>query len=174
MEIRRFIEGEETSLFRVFFSAVHQVASRDYTPEQVAAWAPEDSDMSAWAERMRTIRPFVVTIDDVAVGYADVQPNGYITHFFVSGEHPRKGVGTLLMDRIHEEAGHLRLERLSADVSQTAEPFFTSYGFHVVERRHPVRRGVTLHNALMRKSLQPSAVSSNIITTNPSISPPVA
>lgn len=90
MEIRRFIEGEETLLFRVFFSAIHQVASRDYTPEQVAAWAPEDSDMSAWAERMRTIRPFVVTIDDVPVGYADVQSNGYITHFFVSGEHPER------------------------------------------------------------------------------------
>ncbi|MGJ7579232.1 hypothetical protein ACSFA3_03520 [Variovorax sp. RHLX14] len=56
MEIRRFVEGEEASLFRVFFSAVHRVASRDYTQEQVAAWAPEDMDMSAWAERMRTIR----------------------------------------------------------------------------------------------------------------------
>ena len=174
MEIRRFIEGEEASLFRVFFSAIHQVASRDYTPEQVAAWATEDSDMSAWAERMRTIRPFVVTVAGVPAGYADVQPSGYITHFFVSGAHPRKGIGALLMDRIHDEAGRLSIETLSADVSRTAEPFFAHYGFGIVERRTPVRRGVTLHNALMRKSLQASAVSSSIITTNPSIRPPVA
>lgn len=78
------------------------------------------------------------------------------------------------MDRIHEEAGRLSIQTLSADVSQTAEPFFAHYGFQIVERRKPVRRGVTLHNALMRKSLQPSAVSSSIITTNPSIKPPVA
>ncbi|MDN0122024.1 GNAT family N-acetyltransferase [Yersinia aleksiciae] len=30
---------------------------------------------------------------------------GYIDHFFVSKAYARQGVGTLLMNRIHEEAG---------------------------------------------------------------------
>ena len=174
MEVRKFEEGDAPQLFDVFFSAVHLVASRDYTAEQVAAWAPVDSDMAAWADRMRTIRPFVVSVDGEIGGYADVQPNGYITHFFVSGHHPRRGIGALLMRRLHEEAESLGLDRLSADVSLTAEPFFRHFGFEVVERRLPVRRGVTLDNALMRKPLQANAVSSSIITTKPSIKPPVA
>ena len=48
MNIRRFINGDETALFRVFFSAVHDTASRDYTPEQVDAWAPADIDPDLW------------------------------------------------------------------------------------------------------------------------------
>ena len=55
------------------------------------------------------------------------------------------------MERIHEEAKLLGLTELTSDVSKTTEPFFAIHGFHVVERRYPIRRGVTLQNALMRK-----------------------
>jgi len=45
------------------------------------------------------------------------------------------------------------LVALTSNVSKTAEPFFALHGFHVVERRFPVRRGMMLENALMRKAL---------------------
>lgn len=120
--IRQFFKGDEIALFRVFFSAVHEVASRDYTTEQVNAWAPADTDPQLWAARMRDLHPFVVEIDKQIVGYADLQPDGYIDHFYVSGACPRQGIGTLLMNRIHEEARLLGLKELTSDVSKTAEP----------------------------------------------------
>jgi len=153
MKIRRFRLGDEAALFRVYFTAIHEVASRDYSPEQIEAWAPADLDPDLWTNRVRGIRPFVVELDGEIVGYADVQPNGYVDQFFVSGAHPRQGIGTMLMLRIHQEAKSLGLTELTSDVSKTAEPFFAHHGFRVVERRFPVRRGVTLENALMRKEL---------------------
>lgn len=153
MEIRRFRLGDEAALFRVYFTAIHEIASSDYSPEQLDAWAPSDLDTALWASRVQGIRPFVAWLGDEIVGYADVQLNGYIDHFFVSGAHPRQGIGTRLMARIHEEAELLGLTELTSDVSMTAEPFFALHGFKVVERRFPVRRGVTLQNALMRKAL---------------------
>jgi len=154
MEIRRFKLGDETALFRVYFTAIHKVASRDYSREQVAAWAPADFDMDLWANLVQKICPFVIELDNEIVGYADIQPDGYIDHFFVSGSHPRQGIGTQLMTRIHEEAISLGLTELTSNVSKTAEPFFALHGFHVVERYFPVRRGVTLQNALMRKEFR--------------------
>lgn len=151
MEIRRFRLGDETALLRVHISAIHILSSQDYTPEQIEAWAPADLDLDLWANRVRDIRPFVVEIGNEIVGYADVQPDGYIDQFFVSGTRARQGIGTRLMARIHEEAMSLGLTELTSDVSKTAEPFFTLHGFYVVERRFPIRRGVTLQNAFMRK-----------------------
>ncbi|MDM0046727.1 GNAT family N-acetyltransferase [Variovorax dokdonensis] len=153
MEIRRFRLGDEAALFHVYFTAIHEIASLNYSAEQVEAWAPADLDMNLWAQRVQRIRPFVAVLAGEIVGYADVQLDGYIDHFFVSGAHPRRGIGTRLMARIHEEAAALGLTELTSDVSITAEPFFALHGFQVVERRQPVRRGVTLHNALMRKAL---------------------
>lgn len=129
------------------------VASAHYSREQILAWAPDDLDAELWRNHMRRIDPFVVEARGELVGYADVQPSGYIDHFFVSGRHQRLGIGEMLMHRIHEEATALGLCELTSDVSRTAEPFFARYGFTVVERRAPERRGVIIPNAFMRKVL---------------------
>ncbi|MFG1172551.1 GNAT family N-acetyltransferase [Erwiniaceae bacterium CAU 1747] len=153
MKIRRFREGDEIPLLHVFFSSVHGIASRDYTPEQIAAWAPDDMDKQKWTRQIGQLQPFVVEIEGKIAGYADVQSDGYIDHFYVSGNFPRQGVGTLLMEGIHQEARRLGLSELTSNVSRTAEPFFLRHGFHIVRQGFPVCRGVTLQNALMRKAL---------------------
>ena len=48
VQIRRYKHGEEQALFAVYYSAIHLTASRDYTPEQVQAWAPRDLDAALW------------------------------------------------------------------------------------------------------------------------------
>ncbi len=153
MFIREFRFGDESALHTVYYSAIHQIASGDYTAEQVNAWAPDTLDQEVWVQRMRGIKPFVAVSDGEIVGYGDVQTNGYIDHFFVSGICPRQGVGRLLMEQIHETAMQLGLTELTSDVSRTAQSFFEHFGFLVVAQRSPVIRGVIVPNASMRKDL---------------------
>ena len=104
---------------------------------------------------MREIRPFVAEDGrGRIVAYADVQSNGYIDHFFVSGAHARQGIGTLLMNRIHDMAHEQDIFVLTSHVSRTAQPFFRKFGFSVIEKRAPLVRGVVVPNALMRKELR--------------------
>lgn len=154
MLVRRFCAGDEDDLWHVYHSAIHLIAARDYSREQVDAWAPESVDRDLWRRRMEGINPFVVESDQVIVGYADVQATGYIDHFFVSGHFPRRGVGALLMRTLHEEAHRSGLVELTSDVSRTAQAFFARFGFTVVEQRSPVLRGVVVPNAFMRKVLE--------------------
>jgi putative acetyltransferase len=151
VQIRRYKPGEERALFEVYYSAIHLVASHDYTPEQIKAWAPEDLDMSLWEVRIRDINPFVAELGGEVVGYADLQPNGYIDHFFVSGTYHRNGIGSLLMEHLLAEAKSLGLYELASDVSRSAQPFYEKFGFVVVEQRCIERRGVIIPNALMRR-----------------------
>jgi len=153
MYVRDFMLGDEPALHAVFYSAVHAIAGSDYTAAQLNAWAPDHPDMERWTARIRAIRPFVVEEDGRIVGYADLQANGYIDHFYVSGAHTRRGVGRSLMARIHARAHELELTRLFSDVSRTAEPFFERFGFLVLERRTVVVGGVSLPNARMTKDL---------------------
>jgi putative acetyltransferase len=147
--IRRYAAGEEPALFDVYFTAIHLVASHDYTPEQIQAWAPRDLDVDLWKRKMREINPFVADLNGELVGYADVQPNGYIDHFFVSGKHPRRGIGSLLMKRILAEAASLSIPLLTSHVSRTAQPFFQTFEFVITVQRYPEVRGVIVPNALM-------------------------
>lgn len=153
MLIRAFRVGDEPDLHQVFLSAIHGIATRDYTPEQVNAWAPKFVDPALWADRMRGIAPFVVEHDGKPVAYADLQPSGYIDHFFVSALFARQGVGSKLMGRILDAAALQGIRVLTSHVSLTAQPFFKCWGFWIVEERQPVVRGVVLPNALMKKEL---------------------
>jgi putative acetyltransferase len=153
MLIRRFRAGDEPNLFGVFFSAVHDVASRDYSPEQLDAWAPRSIPPTEWADKMREIVPFVMEHMGRPIAYADLQPSGYIDHFFVSSRFVRQGVGSMLMRRIHDSAIAARLPALTSDVSRSAQPFFKRFGFVIVEEREPVMEGIVVPNAFMKKDL---------------------
>lgn len=153
MHVRKFRVGDEAALFRVYYSAIHQIASRDYSPLQIEAWAPADLDRGIWETRIRGIKPFVIEAHGLLIAYADLQENGYIDHFFVSGAHPRQGAGRLLMETIHEQAKRQSMEMLTSDVSRTAQPFFEHFGFEVLAQRSPTIRGVVVPNASMRKTL---------------------
>lgn len=155
MLVRAFRIGDEPALQAVFYSAVHAVAAKDYTLEQVDAWAPHRPDWESWTERMQRLRPFVVEADGRVVGYADLQASGYIDHFYVSGTYGRRGVGRLLMDTLHARAAELQLGRLFAEVSRTAQPFFQRFGFRVVEQKIVVIGDISLPNARMEKDLPP-------------------
>ncbi|ANJ75551.1 GNAT family N-acetyltransferase [Ralstonia insidiosa] len=147
--IRPFRSGDEPALHAVFHSAVHGIAAARYRPEQLEAWAPTDYDTEQWAERIRRNQPFVAEIDGQPAGYADLQADGHIDHFFVSAAHARRGVGQHLMNHILGLATQRGLSRTQAHVSLSAEPFFARNGFAVMERQTVMVRGVPLDNALM-------------------------
>lgn len=154
VKLRDFRIGDEPALYAVFYSAVHEIACQHYAPDQIAAWAPESPDMAIWTKRMQGIRPFVVESDGQIVAYADIQVSGYIDHFFVSGPYSRRGVGTVLMNRIHDAAEAQKIDRLTSDVSRTAQPFFRKFGFRTIEDREPVIRGIMVPNVRMEKQLR--------------------
>ena len=153
--LREFRLGDEPALRVVFESAIHEVARRDYSQLQVDTWAPREYDADAWAHRMRGSAPFVASLDGRISGYADVQANGYIDHFYVAAWAGGQGVGGRLMQRILARAHELALAELTSRVSLTAQPFFAHFGFTVVEHRVFLVRGVEMRNASMRLTLRP-------------------
>ena len=48
MILRSYQKGDCPALVRLFQQTVHRVNAADYSPEQLAAWAPEDVDLAAW------------------------------------------------------------------------------------------------------------------------------
>lgn len=156
MHIRPYAAGEEAALRAIFRSSVHGLASRHYTPVQIEAWSPvvESAELRGqWAHRIASNQPWVVEVNGQLAAFADVQPSGYIDHFFVAAEFAGQGIGKALMMHLHEVARSFGAVTLSAHVSLTAQPFFRRFGFEVEKEQRPLIRGVELDNAVMRKAL---------------------
>lgn len=153
MDVRNAIPEEYPVLWQLFYDTVHQVNQRDYSPQQLAAWAPSEVDLSRWASRMEGIDPFVATVEDQIVGFSDVQSTGLVDMFYVHYTWQRKGVGSRLFAEIHSKAEKMNLRELHSHVSITACPFFKAHGFHVVTPQQVTINGVTLTNFAMKKTI---------------------
>ena len=151
--IRDFQEEDAPTLWALFFNTVRNVNRRDYTEQQVKAWAQEGFDSQLWLKKMISIQPFVAELDGVIVGYSDVQPSGLVDHFFCHHEYQGQGVGRALMTHVIRQAEAKGRDRIYSEVSITARPFYEHMGFTVVNEQQIEVRGATLTNYVMEKNL---------------------
>ena len=149
--IRDYVEGDARSLWELFYNTIRNVNIRDYSQVEVEAWASASQDPKLWEKRMKDICPFVAEIDEVAVGYADLQPGGLIDHFFCHYEYQRQGVGRALMEHIFTVGEARGIARYYSEVSKTAKPFYERFGFSVVSEQTLDTGGQKLKNFLMEK-----------------------
>lgn len=151
--IRPFRPDDAPALLELFRETVRRVNVRDYTPEQVRAWAPDEIDGDAWAARFEGRYVAVVELDGRIAGFADLEPDGHLDRLFVSADFQRRSVGRTLLEAVQAEARRLGLERVFAEVSITARPLFESQGFVVLEPQTVVARGVEFRNYRMERRL---------------------
>lgn len=137
---------EAAVLKQLFFNTIRAINSRDYSAEQVAAWAPDDVCDQRWMDKIASIKPVVAVIGETIVGYTDLQPDGYIDHFYTHHAWQGHGVGTCMLNYLKNLATQLGINRLYSHVSITARPFFEKHGFELVRQRRLETRGQSLIN----------------------------
>ncbi len=155
--IRRYTPSDLQELAAVFYDSVRKLGRRDYTLEQVIAWAPDDIDWEARARRHGSRPTWVAQSAGQVVGFADLEASGHIDLIFVRADWQGRGVASALLLEIERAAGGLGIERLFAEVSLTARPFFERRGFRVIARQSVAIRGQELANFRMEKSLKTTA-----------------
>jgi putative acetyltransferase len=151
--IRRYNPRDAPALLDLFRDTVRRVNSRDYSPEQVRAWAPDDIDPDRWAGRFGG--RFVVVAEEAGrpVGFAELGADGHIDRVYVSADHQRRGVGQALLEAVVSEARRLGLSRLFVEASITARPFFEAQEFAVLASQVVSCRGAELVNHRMERVL---------------------
>lgn len=151
LHLRPYTATDAQSCWRLFLDTVRRINSRDYTPEQIAAWAKADIDPEPWFRRFDGKIAYVVEGDEDAkiLGFADLTCDGYLDRLFVSADHQRQGIATMLMDAIEQAASESKLPRIHTQASITAKPFFLSRGFVVVAEQTVECRGVQMKNFVM-------------------------
>ncbi len=72
----------------------------DYTPAQLDAWADGNVDIAAWDRSFTAHCTLVAAEGDVIVGFGDIAPDGYPDRLYVHCEHQRRGIASVLCDRL--------------------------------------------------------------------------
>ena len=147
--VRECRSSDLETVVALFQRSVREVASRDYSPAQLSAWAPETADLRAWSNRLADGGVFVCTRNEQIAGFARIDADGCVDLLYVHPNCQRQGVARELVEQLVSWAASRALRRLQAEVSVTARPFFERRGFRVVRPQVVERRGVKFDNFVM-------------------------
>jgi GNAT superfamily N-acetyltransferase len=150
---RRYQLGEEKILQEIYSESTRRLNSKDYTPEQIERWVEKHADPEEWVLRLKGTNPFVVAVAGTPVAFGELEANGHIDFFYCHPDHVGQGAGALLFKAITAEALRLGLSTLHAEVSVTAQPFFTKMGFQIIEERAPIICGAPAKQFIMSKQI---------------------
>jgi GNAT superfamily N-acetyltransferase len=153
VKIRRYKPGEEKEIWDLYYNTTRKVVVNDYTQAQVERWAPENKNMKEWSQRLLVSNPFVAVNSGLIVGFVELEENGHIDYFYCHQNFIGQGIGRMLMEKVFSEAKSLKLNKLFAEVSVTAKPFFLAMGFAVDEKTNKIILGNPAKQFKMSKLL---------------------
>lgn len=153
MQLRKYTPSDCAQLAELFYQTVHSVNAKDYTKEQLDAWATGEVDLQAWDASFRAHRTIVATGSSKIVGFGDMDETGYLDRLYVHKDYQGQGVASAICDELERFAAG---KTITTHASITAKPFFLHRGYRVVRKQEVIRRGVVLTNFVMEK--QPERV----------------
>ena len=152
-DIRRYQPSDLTGLISLFRDTVRRINRRDYSDQQVLAWAPDDIDPLQWMRRFENKAVRVAELEGTAVGFVEIARDGQIDMLYVHADHQGEGIASALLRAAEAWARTRGLARLFTEATITARPFFEHRGFHVIAPQRVIRRALEFINYRMDKLL---------------------
>ena len=139
-------------LAELFRETVCRINSRDYSPEQIAAWTG-GATPKRWDGLFSGALRFILAerdTDGAILGFTAVD-RGYLHSLFVHAEYQSRGIGSGLLEQAEAYAHMQGAVRITSEVSLTARPFFERKGYRVDREQQIDRGGVLLTNFYCQK-----------------------
>lgn len=147
MLIREYQKSDCKELTELFYNTVHTVNAKDYTKEQLDAWATGQADMKKWDQSLQEHFSIVAVDAGIIAGFGDIDKTGYLDRLYVHLGYQRKGIATAICNRLEAAVQ----ENIVTHASITARPFFEKRGYKVVKEQQVERQGILLTNYVMIK-----------------------
>ncbi len=151
--LRPLLPADTSVLAAIFVASIDELAEEDYSEAQRDAWASAAEDEDKFGKRLAGQLTLVATIESSPVGFVSLKGTDHLDLLYVHPGFARQGVATSLCDAIEKLAAARGAKSITAEASDTAEPFFARRGY-VGEQRNTVTVGDEwLANTTMKKSL---------------------
>ncbi len=151
MIIREYKPNDCPLLAQLFYDTVHTVNAKDYTEDQLDAWATGDVDVDEWNRSFLEHTTLVAVQSGVIAGFADMDRNGYLDRLYVHKDYQGIGIAAALVKELERRAIDKNVVFFETYASITAKPFFEKLGYIVQAENIVVRGDISLANFRMTK-----------------------
>lgn len=148
MFIRKYESTDCKELAELFYNTVHTINAKDYTKEQLDAWASGQVDLEKWDQSFQEHFTVVAVENGIIVGFGDIDTTGYFDRLYIHKNNQRKGIATAICDQLESKVQG----KIVTHASVTAKPFFEKRRYKVLKEQQVVRKEIFLKNYVMEKN----------------------
>ena len=139
----RFAKKEEwEAILKIHRRAIHEIACDDYSPSILNLWGnpltPDkiSQEMDSFDRKLEQgIFTIVADMDGTIAGFGEVIPKeNLLLAVYINPDFKRQGIGTAIVSKLEDIAKQQGATFLQMDASLTAENFYISCGYQVIER----------------------------------------
>jgi putative acetyltransferase len=140
LAMRPFLPEDTPLLADIFRASIEELTADDYSEAQREAWSSAADDLEGFAARLSGQLTLIGTLGGSLVGFASLKGKDHVDLLYVHPAAAGRGVGGMLLDALEKLAASRGAQKLTADVSDSAQEFFRRRGF-VAQRRNTVPIG---------------------------------
>lgn len=148
MIIREYKTSDCAEMAKLFYDTVHKINAKDYTKEQLNAWATGSVDLEKWDKSFLQHYSLVAVENGHIIGFGDIDKAGYLDRLYVHKDFQNRKVATKLCDMLEKS---VKADFIEVHASITAKSFFEHRGYIVVKQQQVERNKVFLTNYVMKK-----------------------
>ena len=154
MILRKYLASDCEEMARLFYDTVHSVNAKDYSSEQLNAWATGTINIDSWNQTFLEHYTIVAVADEKIVGFGDIDSTGYLDRLFVHKDKQGKGIASALCNELEKHAMEHEVSAITTHASITAKPFFEKRGYSSIKEQQAERSGIKLTNYVMEKIIK--------------------
>ncbi len=135
-EIRKAKLADLNEVRNLFEHTIIHTCKQDYTDQQLRVWKSASQQIDKWKTALKEEYFIVTEHSNKIVGFSSLKNGNYLNLMYVHKDFIRLGIANMMFAHLKEKSRSLGHDKLTADVSTTARPFFEKKGFKVMKENH--------------------------------------
>ncbi len=137
-------------LKQLFKETILKIYQKEYSFEERIVWSQALDTTDKWENFIKNEYFIVAESNHKIIGFSSLRNRDYLNLLYIHHNYNRKGVASALYQNIKSKSINFGVDKLTADVSKTAKPFFEKMGFEVLkENHHKIEKEVLINYTMI-------------------------
>lgn len=150
MLLRKYQPSDCRILADLFYNTVHTINIRDYSDEQINAWADGNINLDEWNLSFLSHYTIVAEIDKTITGFGDIDKTGYLDRLYVHHNFQHQGIASTICNELEQS---VTTPKIVTHASITARGFFEKRNYKVIKKQKIRRHNILPTNYIMERTL---------------------
>ena len=151
MNVKQITKKDQLDLKKLYFDSIISIDEKIYTKEQKRAWASQAWENKSFEQTINEGKGWLIDNNAKLTAFAIRYPADRVALLYCKGDSQRKGFGTILLNKLENEAKHEGIPSLSTEASLISYKLFLRNNWEIIRKEKIIIKNIIFERYKMKK-----------------------